>query len=200
MKPAPSRSFWAFGTGFNEGAVIYHPPDGSPPAYEFFKGKRLARKFPAKATVRFADSFPKFIKVFDVVTSVFGVPIVSGKVRAILEELAEKDHEFLPMTLLDHKGKVASKEHFLLNPLRIEDVVDMQRSKYDRDRFEPDQIRRLMELHMKPAAVPDDVHLFRAKTKLDQIFIDDAVNDAFEKAKVTGLRLFPAEGWDGNDM
>jgi len=200
MKAASPRSFWAFGTGYNTGAVISTPPAGSPPLHVFFEGKRLAKKFPAKASVRFADSFPKLIKVLDVVTSEFRVPIVSAKVRALLEELSGKDLEFLPVTLLDHKGKVASRDHFFLNPLRIEDVIDMQRSKFERDRFEPDQISELAELHLKPAAVPADAHLFRAKTKLNQIFIDDAADDAFEKAKVTGLRLFPAEGWDGDDM
>jgi len=34
----------------------------------------------------------------------------------------------------------------------------------------------------------------------EQIFIDQAVHDAFEGAQLTGLRLFPAEGWDGNTM
>lgn len=200
MTKAEPRAFWVFGLGFNSGAVINRLPEGSPDEDEFFEGRPLAGRFPAGGAMRFSGGFRKFIKVLDSVANTTASPIVSGKIRGILEKVAKKDCEFLPVTLIDHKGKVASKEHFVLNVLRIEDAVDMKRSKYKRSPFDPEQIDDLTRLHLQPDAIAPDAHIFRARTKRDRVFVDQTLVDAFEKAKVTGLRLFPAEGWDGDDM
>jgi len=194
------RKFWALGTGYNGGAVIQKLPDGSPPQFAFFEAQPLAPLFPNPATVRFSKGFPKEMKVFDSVASDLSVPIVSARLKAVLDGVAPGECEFLPVALVDHKGKVASPDHAILNPLRTADLIDMKSSKYRTSSFEPNQIATLYELHVLPAQVDPAVHVFRATTMQEQIFIDEAVHDAFQRAQLTGLRLFPAEGWDGNAM
>lgn len=196
----PARKFWALGTGYNGGAVIQKLPDGSPRQFAFFEAQPLAPVFPTSATMRFSKGFRKEIKVLDSVASDLSVPIVSARLRAALDQVAPGECEFLPVALLDHKGKVASSDHAILNPLRTADLIDMKLSKYRDTSFNPNQIARVYELHVLPAQVDPAIHIFRATTMQTQIFIDEAVHDAFERAQLTGLRLFPAEGWDGNTM
>jgi hypothetical protein len=195
-----TRKFWALGTGYNGGAVIQKLPDGSPPQFAFFEAQPLAPVFPNPASMRFSKGFPKELKVLDSVASDLSVPIVSARLKAVLDQVAPGECEFLPVVLLDHKGKVASPDHAILNPLRTADLIDMKLSKYRTTSFEPDQIATVYELHVLPAQVDPAVHIFRAATMQEQIFIDEVVHDAFERAQLTGLRLFPAEGWDGNTM
>ena len=123
---ARTEPLWIFGTGFNSGAVVQHLPEGSPDVDEFYEGKPLRDRFPARGEIQFSSGFRKFIKVLDSVANTARVPWS----RASSRRPSKRDCEFLPVTLIDHKGKVASKDHFVLNVLRIEDAIDMKRSKY----------------------------------------------------------------------
>lgn len=200
VESAKTRKFWAFGSGYNEGALIDEAPEGTTLGYDFYKGESLAGTYPQGVTVSFSKGFRKEIKVFDSVANSFSLPIVSGRIKAILERLAPGQCELIPIVILNHKRKVASDDHSLLNTLRIADFIDMKRSRYELSALKPDQIGWLQELHLRPEKVDPDVHIFRAKTLLTQVFIDEVIHQAFEEEKITGLRLFPAEGWDGDTM
>lgn len=200
MSAPAARAFWALSTGYNGGAVIQKLPPGSPLQFAFFEGKPLGGVFPSDASVRFSDDFPKELKVLDSIGNTLSVPLVSAKVKAVLDRIAPADFEFLPVVVLNHKGKVASREHGFLNVLRVVDFIDMAASKYEVSALLPGQITDLRELHVRADQVDPAVHVFRASTRLPQMFIDDAVHAAFQQAGVTGLRMFPAEGWDGDTM
>ncbi len=38
--------------------------------------------------------------------------------------------EYLPVTLIDHKGKVAAKDYCIINPTRIVDAIDQNASQF----------------------------------------------------------------------
>jgi hypothetical protein len=200
MTTPTTRRFWALGTGYNGGAVIQKLPDGSPPLFEFFEARALGSAFPSPAPMRFSDRFRPQTRVLDSVASDLSIPIVSGRLRAVLDRVAPGQCEFLPVVLLDHEGEVASPDHAIVNPLRTAELIDMAMSSYRTDSFDPGQIVTLTDLHILPDRVDPRLHIFRADTMLEQIFIDDAVHDAIERAGLTGLRLCPDDGWDGNTM
>lgn len=200
MTATDAKAWWVLSTGGNSGAVIFGLPEGSPQEYRFFSGQRMRDHFPQDGSVRFSKKFRSQKKLFDSVTSLSSIPIVSGRIKRILESFSPNDCEFLPVTILDHKGGLASKDHFVLNLLRSEDIIDMERSNYKRDGYNPDQIDRLRKLYLQPHAVPADARVFRARTMMDCYFLHQSVVDAFTQEGITGLRLFPADGWDGNDM
>ena len=125
---------------------------------------------------------------------------ISTAAQATIDMDPAMCNEFLPVVVQDHHGRVATTGHAILNPLHTADLIDMKRSRYRPNSFDPTEIASLAELHVLADRVDPAVHIFRAETMPDQIFIDGAVHDAFEQAGLTGLRLFPAEGWDGNTM
>jgi len=200
MRGEAERRFWAFGCGYNKGAVIQQLPDNFPPLFEFYEGTPLASRIKQKGTTSFSKGFRTDVKVFDSVTNDMKIPIVSERIKAIVEGLGSDDCEFIPVVLLDHKRKVASTSHYLLNTLRLIDFVDMNRSRYELSDLDPGEIAWLKELHIQPAKVDQGVHVFRATTLRGQVFVDEEICQAFEKEKITGLRLFPAEGWNGDTM
>jgi len=200
MTEAATRSYWVLGTGYNSGAVIQSLPQGSPERYEFDESTPLATSFPSGGVVRYSSDFPKEKKLFDVVCNTISLPVVSARVRAVLEELAGKDCEFLPITLRDHRNKIASKDHCIVHVLRLEDAIDMKRSRYRMSELSRSEIAEVKELRLDLAAIPHDAHVFRARTAPDLVLLSDAVERRLQEAKVTGLRLYPAEGWDGDDM
>ena len=104
-------------------------PIDSPDSPDFFEAIPLGDRFPRDGAMRFSSDYPDFIHVFDFVTNTLGLPIVSGRMVDVLIQFGAKHFESLPVTLLDHKGRVASKEH---SPLSSE---ELRRQRVERPGF-----------------------------------------------------------------
>lgn len=183
----------------NEGAVLAGFPKSKIKSYRYAEGERLAKEFPKRATVQFADKFKDRRKLNDFVFNIQEALFVSSKVKGILDQLEVPDLEFLSVTIKDHKGAIAADDYFILNPIGQQDVIDLKKSKVLMDKLMEDEIFRIKKLALQPKAVPKGPCLFRAARMPRLILIDDTVRDAFEEQGVTGYQVFKAENWDGRD-
>ncbi|RKG92679.1 imm11 family protein [Corallococcus terminator] len=191
-------SYWVLTpASVNDGAVLEALPVGSPDDPDFFEAMPLGDRFPRGGAMGFSNDYPDLINVFDFVTNTLGLPIVSAKMVDVLVQLGANRFETLPVTLLDHKGRVASTEHSILNVLDVQDIIDMERSDYVPSPFDPSQIFRIKRLAVKAEDVESGALLFRARTRMREIFLHASLHEAFLSAGVTGLKAFPAEGWNG---
>lgn len=186
--------------GGNEGAVLDAVPTEGPEPWRFHEGVSLAAEFPTGGIMGFSPNFPKQRKVFDFMPHILGLLVVSQKVRKILDSLGAKKCEYLPVTIHDHKKKAASREHFVLNLMSIQDAIDMEKSKFKINRLAKTQIASIQQLVLKPDGIDPQAVIFRARTKMNQYFINEAAYDAFSRERVTGYMAFPADGWDGFDV
>ena len=71
--------------------------------------------------------------------------------------------EYLPVQILNHKKKVASKDYFLMNPLSVVDCIDVEASEVEWDVVRKDFIESCESLVIQGPRVPADVHVFRPK-------------------------------------
>jgi hypothetical protein len=184
----------------NAGAVIATFPRSKIKAWRYGEGERLAKEFPKNATVKFFDQAKDRRELLDFVNNMESALFASSKVRGILEKLDTPDLEFLPVSILDHKGAVAASDYFILNPIGTQDIIDMKKSKVVMSSLSDDQIGSIDELVLQPKGVAKGAHLFRATNMRSLILIDDTLRAAFKKEGVTGYQLFKAEGWDGLDI
>jgi hypothetical protein len=184
----------------NQGAVLAGFPKSKIKSWRYGKGERLAKEFPKKATVQFADKYKSRRELFDFVFNFEDALFVSSKVRTILESLEAPDLEFLPVSIKDHKGAIAAEDYFILNPIGTQDIIDMKKSDVVMDSLIEDEIFRIKKMVLQPKAVAKGSRLFRATNMPDLILIDDKVRSAFEKDGVTNYHLFKAEGWNGLDI
>src|SRR5687768_17265753 len=113
----------------NDGAVLGGFPRSKIKDYRYGEGERLAKEFPKKATVQFADKFKDRRKLYDFIFNLESALFVSSKVKDILEQLETPDLEFLPVSVKDHKGTVIADDYFILNPIGTQDIIDMKKSK-----------------------------------------------------------------------
>ncbi len=191
-------SYWALAPeGVNGGAVLQKLPAGSPGKSDFFEAAPLGDSFPRGGVMSFSNNYPDFIRVFDFVANTLGLPIVSSKVLDVLTRLGATRFEPLPVVLHDHKGRVASRDHCIVNILDVQDIIDMERSEYVLSPFDPTQVSRIIRLAVKKEGVAPDALLFRARTMMREIFLHEALHEELLQSGVTGIRAFPAEGWSG---
>jgi len=99
--------------------------------------------------------------------------------------------------LCDHKHEVSSKDYFICNVLSNSNIVDMDKSTYRMSSLDESQINRIKKLIVDYDAIPEGAKMFRASKKLDQIFINDDVKQALEKAGIEGYVVKEADGWNG---
>jgi hypothetical protein len=117
-----------------------------------------------------------------------------------LEGSGCKDIEYLPITIWDHQNTAVSSNYFILNPLGGVDFIDMDKSAYSMSSLNEGQIYSIDNLVINEKAIPADAKLFRAETKMDQIFISDEIRKSLEAAGIKGYKLLQADGWDGLDI
>ncbi|MFP2930627.1 imm11 family protein [Pyxidicoccus sp. 3LG] len=196
---AAIADYWAMMTDYTS-AVIEKLPEGSPELYLMTEGISLADSFPAEGTIRFSDNFPDHRKVCDFMTCTLGVLIVSEKVKRVIEGQGVDNCEFFSLKMLDHKGKVASKEHYVCNVLGSEDAMDMERSEVVMDSILPTEVAFIHKLILKREAISPKARIFRIQNKLAELLLHDSLYQALQKEGVTGMRFFPADGWNGRDF
>jgi hypothetical protein len=183
-----------------DAGIIDAYPDGSPPGWKFKVGTSLAGQFPKKAWVRFSRQFADGRKLYDFQPNILEVPIVSPKVRRILDGAGVDNVEYLAVQVKDHKSKVIGSDYSIVNLLRPEEAIDMARSKVTVDPILPEQIGLLEKLALDRKKIDPEARLFRCKTMRTVILVRDDVREALEKGGVTGFRTFPADGWDGREF
>ncbi|MFP2907955.1 imm11 family protein [Pyxidicoccus sp. 3LFB2] len=191
--------YWVLKTDYTSAVIEHLPPDG-PEADVLDEGEPVAALFPPEPTVRFSETFPKQRKVCDFMANIFGSNIVSAKVKRILEAQGAKNCEFIPLVILDHKGKVASKEHFLLQVLGHVEAVDMERSNVVMNSILKDRIGNFKHMVLDRKAIPPDAVIFRLSRKRDEFLVNQATYEALTKEGVTGLKCFKADDWNGLDI
>lgn len=184
--------------GDEEDVFIDALPEGGPADWRFCEGEPLAAEFPKKAVVRFSDNFPDGRRLHDFVNNISDVLIVSKRVRRALDSIEIGNVEYLPVTILDHRGNVAAEEYFIANVLGTEPAIDMQESDLVMSSLD-DEILSIDRLVLDEGNISKGAKLFRAETLKTLFFIREDALAALKEHGVTGIKTYEADGWDGID-
>lgn len=192
--------YWIFKISAPEcGAYLSRVPSKGPKSFRYDEGKSLFREFPKDdaAGMYYDPDYPDDTELFDFVDNINSLIIANQKVSDVLVALELPNIEFLPIWLYDHQDQVASKEYAIVNVLGSVDVINMEKSTIRMNSLIKDQVDRIKNLVLDYDKIPEDARIFRATTKLDEIFVRDDVKNAMESAGLEGCVFIEADGWDG---
>jgi hypothetical protein len=166
-------------------------------AVKLHAGESVTAEYPGGLSYPMSDLFPDDILLRDNFT-VAGQVLVSGKLRAFIEQ-ALPDHtlEFLQVSILNHKGRVASDDYFILHPLGTIDCIDIDKSKVRWNPLKKKVIDACKGLVFQPEGVPANVKLFRPQYWGFNIMATEEFAEQLGAAGFTGLRFIPAAGFRG---
>lgn len=85
---------------------------------------RCADRFPDDAFFAMNPENPKDINLPDQVYNHERLLVVGQPLRSLIEEIGG-EIEFLPVAIRDHKGHVASRDYWIVNPLTTLDCLDV---------------------------------------------------------------------------
>ena len=164
--------------------------------YRLTRAVALAGEWPAAAAFRMNPKYPRDKKLADAIHSLggAGVPLVSARLRAAIEAFSPPDVEFLPVTIYDHQGRVASAEYAIANPTRLVDCIDLEAGQIDWNPIDPELIANVVGLVLDPTRLDPAAVLFRPRYMPTSVLLRHDLAAALTAGGFTGLRLLaPAQ-------
>lgn len=141
------------------------------------------------ARFRMSDDFPRQIAARDFVPNHNGVLVMSAKARALLEKEGVEDVEYLPVQLLNHKGRKVPEDYFILNPVRLVDCADAKKSKFKVNGIDKYTWNYVEKLTIDEKKIPKDAKLVSVAHLSPLILIHRALAKKMTAAGLTGFQV-----------
>jgi len=132
-------------------------------AYELKRGVSRAKDFPEDARFRMDSSHPKEVKLPDNVMNTDRLLVVSPKLKQFVEEKNPTATEYLPVTIYNHKKRVATKDYFIINPHKVVDCIDQAKSELVWNKIDTQLVSRCKKLVLDEKQIDPNLLLFRPK-------------------------------------
>jgi hypothetical protein len=165
--------------------------------WELEEGISRAEKWPDDAFCPMSKDFPKQIQLADNLEAL-GLYVVSQRLKVMLESMTSKNIiEYLPVSIVNHKGRVASRDYWIVNPLDICDCIDIEKSNLKWNKIDSSTISYCKNLVLKPKAIPSNYLMFRMKYWPSNIVVKRSLVDKASGAGLSGLDSLEIEDYTG---
>lgn len=126
-------------------------------------GESFEAIFPAKANFDFDPDLKRNTVLVDFMLNKEDVLLCSERVKDFVQARHPARLEYLPVTVLDHKGQPVGAPYFILHPVDPPDCIDRANSKLTMSDFDPDDIWEAEHLAIDESKVPAERLIFRPK-------------------------------------
>jgi hypothetical protein len=167
-----------------------------PDTYEIGAGVSRTEGFPENALWEMNPEFPKDVRLADNLDNLESMIVVSKRLKEHVEAAGTTAVEFLPVALVNHKGRVASRDYFIINPLHVVDCIDREQSKIEWNGIDPEAICSCFGLVLLADQIDESIRLFRLKHMPKVVMVREDLADSLMRAGFTGLRFVPVEEFE----
>jgi hypothetical protein len=155
--------------------------------YELAQGVPRAKGFPADACFHMDPKFKKYVALADTLKNPNEIVVVSKALKEFIEQRKPRDVEYLRVSIINHKKKVASDEYFIVNPLRVVDCIDKEKSRITWNSIDSEKISACDKLALKPKSLDGESLLFRLKHFEHAVMVDRKLAQAITDEGFTGV-------------
>ncbi len=165
--------------GFFEGLQIK--------SYMVCFGERLGALAPKDARIKMTESRTG-LKLSSLLGNTKNMLMASQELRAIIEEVCKGvDIEYLPFTIIDHRGRPFSRDYCIVNPIGALDCLDHKASKTVWGKQDPTDIVSVEEYVLDPRKVKGAPPLFRIQGNPSELVAGQELIDGFKRKKLTNV-------------
>ncbi|MCP3164606.1 imm11 family protein [Myxococcus qinghaiensis] len=154
-------------------------------SYKIARGIAIGADYPSNTAWQMSDEYGG-IKLPSLVCNTSSILVVERKLKDIIEATGVS-MECLPFVMLNHKGREASRDYFIINPLGNRDCLNLEASKI---LWEGDEVVKLEKAVLDPDKLQDTPAIFRLKHDREQIVISHQLADALKAVNPTNIYLF----------
>lgn len=165
--------------------------------YELKEGISRTENFPSNACFHMDDSHPKQKKLADNVANLDRFPVVFKKLKEFIASREPTSTEFLPVTIYNHKGRVASNEYFIINPLKIQDCINLEKSGVVWNAIDPESISGWSRLVIDIDRIDKNLLFFRPKYKPNAVMVRRDLAKEISNEGFTGIYFYEVDKYRG---
>lgn len=185
MSQVPVVWKWDVGKSFCVLAGLQNVED----LYELSKGISRAQNFPKDACFHMDPRHPKFVALADNISNMDRALVVSKKLKDFIEAKGPRDVEYLRVSIFNHKKKLASDEYFIVNPFRVIDCIDKEKSRIRWNSIDPEKISACSNLVLRTEMLDDTLLLFRPRHLETYVMVRPDFAQEIKRAGFTGLKF-----------
>jgi hypothetical protein len=177
-------------------ACLLDPIQGAAPERHLIRGERWAGGFPKGVRFEMSKRHKKETGLLDDVMNMDAVKVCSRKLVEFLRDRKLKNVDYLPVTILDHKGKVASSEYSIVHPVAPQDALDLDGSEPTYSPLMKTEIDEVRRLRVDPRRVDPEVRLFRLAAYFFPVLVDAKLAEEIRAAGFQGPYFTPLEEYE----
>jgi hypothetical protein len=129
--------------------------------WELLRGVPRLATWPRNASFRMDDNFPDDLQLEDVLRTGQRVIVASQRLVDLLQSRAAVNNEFLPVRIINHKGRRVREAYFIAHQIHLQRCIDEENSAFEANEINPELISEVERLVVDDSLVPPDVRLFR---------------------------------------
>jgi hypothetical protein len=149
-------------------------------AIDIAEGRVLPEEFPSSdAYFEMNPERPRDVKLGEQHYNFERMVVIGSRLSELVRNLNEPSVQLLPVRILDHKGRVASRDFNIVHTARVVDCLDPEASKAIWNPLDPEQMMSWGTLELK-AGDHDFPKIFRVKHIPSYSFVTEDVAQAIE--------------------
>ncbi|HLP43519.1 MAG TPA: DUF1629 domain-containing protein [Fibrobacteria bacterium] len=127
------------------------------------------------------------LKMTSLIDNTMSILLVSEEMKDAIAELVTSDIEIFPTVIFNHRKRVASNRHFIINPLGIRDCLDYKNSTIQYSKRVPGAIVAIDNFVLDPRKLDGVPHLFRMKEKRNAYILSESLVGKLQKLRPTNV-------------
>ncbi len=160
--------------------------------YRPARGVEMGDIYPSDVKFQMSKDKPGML-VSDYLDSALSYMMVTKRFKEVLEDEISSGIEYLPFTLLNHRGRVADPECYIVNVLGTIDCLDWERTEGEPDPMHDDRLQFIDKLFLLEGKIPENLKLFRLKAMPELMIIRKDLKDRLLAEGLTGMQFHRLE-------
>ncbi len=162
--------------------------------HQLKRGLSRSNDFPGDACFRMRADRPKAKKLADNIDNLDSMVVVSDRLKRFVESKSPPMTEFLPVSIIDHKNKMARSDYYIVNPCMVQDCIDVKASAdLEWNEIDSEMICGCTSLVLDRDRIDSAFTLFRPKHLPMIVLIGSELSEAIEDAEFSGPYFFECE-------
>lgn len=167
--------------------------EGIEKEYELSEGVSRSADFPSDAFLKMDPEHPKNVRLSDNLINISALPIVSKRLKEFLEGKKLKNVEYLKVRIVNHKGRTASDDYFVVNPVKPQECIDIDQSGPTWSSIATTDIVAVKKLVLNEEKIDPELQIFRTKHFYGPVLVRTALAEEISQNGFTGIRWMALE-------
>jgi hypothetical protein len=156
--------------------------------YQLTKGIPRAATFTENAVYTMDSDFLHDTLLTDNLINSDMLIVGSLKLKKFFEARSVQKVEYLPVTILDHKQKPASRDYFIIHPIEPVDCLDLDKCDLEWGIIDENSIDKVNHLVIDESRISPERKIFRPNLFYDIVLVHRELADEIDAEGFTGIR------------